>query len=176
MILTDLYDGPYVTPFTHTPSDIYVDYWCLTSLSRTCTVFHRRACVWRAQRFQNSRTSQTWREQVRQICQEAGPNIRIRCLARLRYTKSADFLGPADFHSVRLYSTSAGPNVRHGFRSFRNLWEHHIWSTIDLWSVPPTFKHIQHMMLVEHLKRMQALERLYICPVTDFLSDCSVWQ
>ncbi len=31
------------------------------------------------------------------------------------------FSGPVDFHSVRQYSNSAGPNVRHGFQSFRNL-------------------------------------------------------
>ena len=28
---------------------------------------------------------------------------------------------PAHFHSVKLYSNSAGPNVQHGFQSFQNL-------------------------------------------------------
>ncbi len=46
----------------------------------------------------------------------------IRCPARLKYTKRPDFSVPADFHLVPLYSSSAGPNVRHGFLSFRNLW------------------------------------------------------
>ena len=29
--------------------------------------------------------------------------------------------GPAGFNSVRVYTNSAGPNVRHGFWSFRSL-------------------------------------------------------
>ncbi len=52
-------------------------------------------------RFRNSRTDhtcRTWIEQVRQICQVVGTNTK--------------------------YSNSGGPNVRHGFQSFWNLWCH----------------------------------------------------
>ena len=70
------------------------------------------------QRFWNSGTGRTWRESVQQICQIARPNVRDT-FADL----SLCFIcGPADFHSVWLYSNSSGPNVRHGFRSFQNLW------------------------------------------------------
>ncbi len=73
----------------------------------------------RMQRFWNSGTCRTWRKQVRQICQVVWPNVH-NTFADLSLCFN---FGPADFHSVCLYSNSAGPNVRHSVWSFQNVWE-----------------------------------------------------
>ena len=38
-----------------------------------------------------------------------------------------NFFSPINFHLVLLYFNSAGPNVRHGFLSFQNLWYNSWW-------------------------------------------------
>ncbi len=72
------------------------------------------------QRFQDSRTSQTcrtWIATQSRSDRSDGLPVRMSWTVLLAFSLCFSF-GPADFYSVRLYSTGAGPNVQHGFQSF----------------------------------------------------------